>query len=117
VNEIPFFKTCDSCLFRWGDLNDFLGDPEIKITGYQANFDNLSAGTFLFSHSCGIILELPVRNFNGLYEGPIFRERAKGADECPDYCLYQDQLDRCQVRCECAYVRDIIYVIKNWPKY
>ena len=117
VKSVSYFKTCRSCLFKWGDLNDFLGDPEIKIIGYQVNYDDLSAGVFLFNHSCGNTLGLPVRSFNGLYEGPVFRERAKGTAECPEYCLYQDQLDRCQVRCECAYVRDIIYIIRNWPKY
>ena len=117
VKSARFFKTCKSCLFKWGDLNDFLGDPGIKITGYQANFDDLAAGTFLFNHSCGATLNLSVKNFDGLYEGPIYRERATGTKECPEYCLYQDKLDTCQNRCECGYVRDIIHIIRNWPKF
>ena len=101
----------------WGDLNDFLGDPEIKIIGYQANFDELSAGAFLFNHSCGATLAISVKDFSELHQGPIFKKKAFGTDECPEYCLHQEQLGRCSIECECAYVRDIIYIIKTWPKY
>ena len=116
MNQISYFKHCKPCRFKWGDLNDFLGDPEIEIIGYQANFDNLSAGTFLFNHSCGATLAIHVRDFNDLHQGPIFKERAFRSDECPEYCLYQDQLDKCLARCECAFVRNIIDIIKKWPK-
>jgi hypothetical protein len=110
------FTKCSACGHQWLDCKDFLEDPGIEITGYQVNFDDLAAGTFLFSHACGATLSLSVRYFNGLYEGPIFQERATGSDDCPGYCLYQDQLDKCFARCECAYVRNIIDIIKNWPK-
>jgi hypothetical protein len=79
-------------------------------------FLNLPAGQFLFNHSCGGTLSLSVRNFNGLYVGPIFQERATGSDDCPSYCLYQDNLDTRPASCECAYVRNIIDIIKKWPK-
>jgi len=111
-----YFKKCSACGARWSVRRDFLEDPDIEIVGYQVDFDDLAAGAFLFSHSCGASLSLSVRNFNGLYEGPIFEERATGSAECPGYCLYQDQLDKCSARCECAYVRNIIDIIKAWPK-
>lgn len=113
---MPVFKQCLPCEYRWSDRDAFLGDPSIEIIGYQVNFDDLLAGIFLFNHSCGATLALSVRNFNGLYEGPIFADRATGSDECPEYCLYPPQLDLCPARCECAYVRNIIDIIKRWPK-
>ncbi len=113
---MPIFEKCLPCGKKWFVRDEFLKDSSLEIIGYQANFDDLAAGLFLFKHSCGATLALSIRNFNGLYEGPIFKERATGGDDCPGYCLYQDQLDSCSVRCECAYVRDIIDIIKNWPK-
>ncbi len=110
------FKKCSACGCEWPVRGDFLGDPGVEIIGYQVDFDDLTAGTFLFHHTCGATLALSVRHFNGLYEGPIFSERATGSDECPGYCLYQDQLDKCAARCECAYVRNIIDIIRKWPK-
>jgi hypothetical protein len=114
---MSFYKKCLPCCYKWFSREDFLRDSSIEIIGYQVNFDDLLAGHFLFNHSCGATLALSVRNFNGLYEGPIFRDRATGSDDCPSYCLYQDQLDICYTRCECAYVRNIIAIIKKWPKF
>lgn len=113
---MPVFTECLPCGQKWFTRGDFLEDPGIEIIGYRVNFDDLTAGTFLFRHACGARLALSVRHFNGLYEGPIFSERATGSDECPGYCLYPDQLDKCSARCECAYVRNIIDIIKKWPK-
>ena len=117
MDPINFFQICKYCAFKWGDLNDFLGDPGIKINGYRVNVDDLTAGTFIFNHLCGATLKLSVKEFTFLHEGPIYKERATGTEECPEYCLYQDQLDTCPARCECAYVRDIIDLIKSWPRY
>ena len=111
---MPVFKECLPCGKKWFTRDDFLEDPAKEIIGYQVNFENLLAGVFLFKHSCGATLSLSVRHFNGLYEGTIFTECATGSDDCPEYCLYQDQLDKCSARCECAFVRNIIDIIKKW---
>ena len=113
---MPDFIECSPCGQKWIARDDFLADPGVEITGYQVNYDNLLGGTFLFNHSCGATLALSVRIFNGLYEGPIFKERATDTEDCPGYCLYQDRLDACDLRCECAYIRNIIDIIKTWPK-
>jgi hypothetical protein len=113
---MPVFKECLQCGSKWFTRDDFLDDASIEIVGYRVNFDDLLAGAFLFKHACGATISLSVRYFNGLYEGPIFSERATGSDDCPGYCLYQDQLEKCAARCECAYVRNIIDIIRKWPK-
>ena len=76
MNQEGFFIICRACGFKWGDLNDFLGDTDIIITGYRVNFNKLAAGTFMFEHSCGATLSLAVKEFKDLHEGSITRKRA-----------------------------------------
>jgi len=113
---MPVFKECLPCGSKWSSRDEFLEDADIEILGYQVNFNDLSGGFFLFNHSCGATLATSVRHFNGLYEGTIFKDRKTGSQDCPGFCLYKDQLDECPARCECAYVRNIITIIKKWPK-
>ena len=111
----PFFQ-CRPCGAEWPTRDQFLKDPGLEIIEYRANLNDVAAGAFIFCHTCGSNLSLSVRNFNGLYEGPIFNVHAKDAEKCPGYCLYKDNLKPCDVKCECAYVRNIIEIIKDWPK-
>lgn len=110
------FKQCPKCSFQWPRQLDFLGDPSLEAIGYQANFGDLMAGIFLFNHDCNGTLAVPADAFKDLYAGPIFKERATASRECPGHCLHEDDLDPCPARCECAYVREILQVVKKWPK-
>lgn len=110
------FKCCPKCHFEWPRRDDFLHDPELKVIGYQVNFKNLAAGIFLFNHSCFGTLAIRAEDFLDLYHGPIFKERATGGPECPGHCLHEDDLAPCPSHCECAYVREILQLIRKWPK-
>ena len=110
------FKKCFVCGFEWSSREDFLIDPAIEIIGYQVNFEELTLGLFLFNHSCRGTLSIPAGDFTDLYDGQVFSERATGSEECPGYCLVQNQLLPCQAQCECTYIREIIQFIKNWTK-
>lgn len=91
----------------------------INLVGYQANFGNLVAGYFLFSHDipeCGTSLAIEAGEFTDMHDGPIFEERMTGTDDCPGYCTKPTVLDPCQNKCECAYVRDVLQTVKKWPK-
>jgi hypothetical protein len=110
------FKQCNNCDTIWRNRDDFLTDPNITIIGYQADFKELEAGIFLFNHICRTTLAIRADNFKNLYRGPVFQKRLTGTDECPSYCLYQYELGHCVAKCECAYVREIIQIIKRWPK-
>ncbi|MBC2717020.1 MAG: hypothetical protein HF978_17080 [Desulfobacteraceae bacterium] len=112
----PVFKKCPNCGFEWNDRESFLKDPDVEIVGYQVNFIRLSAGYFLFNHSCKGTFSVQAVEFKDLYHGPIFTKRATGQKECPEYCLHQDELRPCPAQCECAYVREILQTIKNRPK-
>lgn len=107
------FKKCPLCDFEWESRDVFLDDPDISLIGYQARFRDLTEGLFYFNHSCNGTMAIPVNAFTGLYEGPVFEERKTGGEECPGHCLYKESLEPCPAECECAYVREIIQVIKG----
>jgi len=94
----------------------FLQDPELKIIGYQANFDELQMGLLLFNHCCGTTMSIYAKAFVDLYKGPIYKRRATGSKECQGLCLDKDDLHSCPVQCECAYVREVVAIIQSWPK-
>ncbi|MCF8069698.1 MAG: hypothetical protein K9L30_14055 [Desulfobacterales bacterium] len=115
-NTSDIIKKCPVCSFRWADREQFLSDPDIESIGYQFHFKNLQHGYFLFNHSCKGTLALPVSIFTDLYEGPVFSEKLTGSDECLNLCFDQFNVDPCPAKCECAFVREIIQIIKKWPK-
>jgi len=110
------FKACPSCRHEWQTRNTFLADKEIRLTGYQADFEDLATGLLLFNHRCGTTLAIPVAEFRDLYSGPVFEEQLTGTDQCPEYCLRQDELAPCDQPCECAFVREIMQIIQRWPE-
>ena len=107
------FKVCPRCDFIWKNQDDFLNDNNFEFIGYQVHFKELKAGIFLFNHSCKGTLAIKVKLFADLYNGPIFQERATGSDNCPEYCLNEKNFLPCPVKCECAFVREIIQIIKS----
>lgn len=113
---VPPFGQCSLCRWVWETRADFLRDPTVTIVGYQVAFADLAEGFLLFNHSCGTTLARRAGEFRDLYPGPIFAQRATGSDECPGYCLRRDELRACPAQCECAYVREIIQIILNWPR-
>jgi hypothetical protein len=108
-----YFKQCPNCGYRWNTRDEFLMDKSLEIIGYQANFKKLTAGLFYFNHSCRGTLALQAFLFGDLYEGPMFTERATGGDTCPGHCLHREELSPCPAECECAFVREIIQLIKE----
>ena len=111
--ETNDFKTCTMCEQIWKTRDDFVNDPDIDIVGYQVNFKELTTGLFLFNHSCGTTMAIPVKYFDDLYKGPVFSDRKTGSNQCPGHCLYGQDLEPCAAKCECAYVREIIQRLKG----
>jgi len=111
------FKKCTCCGFSWLSREQFLCDTQVELVGYQVNFNNLRLGFFLFNHlTCKSTIAIAAGRFIDLYNGPVFAERLTGSDSCPGYCLHDDILQPCTARCECAYVREILQVVRNWPR-
>lgn len=115
-SENKFFKTCPMCGHVWQTRKDLLEDPDTMIIGYQANFNHLELDLFLFNHLiCKGTFALSAINFIDLYDGPIYSRHLTGTSLCPGHCLQQDNLQACPRQCECAYIRNIIQIIKSWP--
>ena len=105
------FRQCPLCGFSWLSRGVFLDDASVCLAGYQANFTELEAGFFLFTHKnndCGTTFAIAVEAFLDLHDGPVFETCRRGTEACPGYCL--------NVHCECAFVRDVLDHISNWPK-
>lgn len=113
------YKRCTTCGHEWKTRESFLGDPLVLVVGYQASFKDLAVGCFLFNHhvpGCNTTMAIATGEFFDLYEGPVFEGRRRGTGECPDYCMNKSDLRVCPVRCECAFVREVLQVVLNWPK-
>ena len=110
------FKRCPCCGTDWKLRSDFLEDADIDLVGYQEHFDELTAGLFLFNHSCKTTMAIHVDGFTDLYDGPVFSSRLNGSESCPELCLQEDNLESCRAECECAFVREILQIIREWPK-
>lgn len=111
------FKECPCCGHTWLKRVEFMKDPNLGTVGYQVNFDNLLLGFFLFEHaSCGSSIAVPAGRFRDLYDGPVFSQNLAGTEDCPEYCFRESELRPCPERCECAYVREILQIVRHWPK-
>jgi hypothetical protein len=109
-----FSKTCPVCRYAWRSRNEFLSDPGLELIGYQVSFKELTAGLFLFNHTCKGTLAIRAQVFQDLYDGPMFSQRVTGGPGCPGHCLHESDLRPCPEQCECSYVREIMQIIQNW---
>lgn len=110
------FKTCTGCGTVWSDRQDFISDPEVVLCGYQPDFVNLEQGLFLFTHrraGCGTTLALPVQVFSDLVQRPLLSPRLTGSPDCPTHCFRMNDLEPCPALCECAYVRDVMQLLRR----
>jgi hypothetical protein len=110
-------KQCPCCGRVWRTRDEFLSDPQLELGGYQVDFGDLILGLFLFTHvTCESTMAMPAELFRDLYDGPVYAQRATGTADCPKYCLRESELAPCPAQCECAYVREILQIVRRWPK-
>lgn len=112
------YKRCTTCGKTWRDRNAFLADPSVEFLGFQPFFDEDRLGYFLFNHitSCTTTLALAVEDFRDLYSGPVWQECKYKEADCPGYCAHLGQDGRCPAKCVCTWVREVMAVLKAWPK-
>ena len=109
----PKFKKCTCCGKSWKTRDQFVEDDSLDLIGYEANLDALDVGLFLFDHSCGTTLALRADQFKDLYNGPLYTERKTGSAECLGYCLHKSELRSCPAKCECAWVREVMQILRK----
>ena len=115
MDAADVFKTCSCCSTAWKTRNEFLSDPYLKLNGYQICMVDLEYGLFLFTHlveGCFSTIAINIFAFSDLYDGLKYRENRALSPECPRYCIDEQNLERCESLCECAYVREIMQIIK-----
>ena len=111
------FKKCTCCDHPWFSRDKFLQDSKLELIGYQVNFGELELGYLLINHlTCQSTIAIPASLFKDLYDGPVFSQRLTESEACPGHCLHDNNLQPCQASCECAYVREILQIVRNWPK-
>ena len=113
------FKICPFCHQAWPTLEEFLSDPELRLTGYQASFEDLLGGLFMFTHiseKCGTTLSIPVQKFVSLSDRPIVSKRTEQTECCPQICQHKNNLGPCPVECECTWVREVLQKIQEWSR-
>jgi hypothetical protein len=94
-----------------------MADPRVEITGYFAVFEAPHLGPFSFNHhKCGSTIAVKAEDFIDMYHGEVYQERKTGGPDCPGYCLNSAELRPCAAKCECAFVREVVQIVKTWPK-
>lgn len=110
------FKKCSMCGKIWKTRDEFISDPEVIYLGYSADFESIENGIFLFNHDaeiCKTTLATKVDSFFDLYSGERWVTRMYGTSECAGYCLDKKSTAACHVKCECAFIRDVINKINK----
>ena len=111
------FKICPFCATVWPSREAFLNDSDLELIGYQVDFAELALGLFLFNRDvCKTTLGIRAVQLMDRYSGPVFKERKAGQEGCSGHCLRSSELAPCPAECECAWVRGLLQVVREWPK-
>jgi hypothetical protein len=100
----PQSISCSQCGKLWEKIGEFLRDDEAQLEGYRACLDDFTRGSYLFAHTCGGTVEVPVSRFaRGRRPGRLLI----GSHACPGLCYYERSLRACSASCEGAGYRRI----------
>lgn len=117
MSQAKVFKVCPSCATEWQTRLDFLSDQSLILNGYQVSLRSLEKGLLLFTHDkdiCRSTMGIYVTEFLDIYTGEKYAENRALSPECPRYCIDEKRFDRCNVHCECAFVREIIQKVVEY---
>ena len=60
TSEAPDPLLCDTCGKSWKKIGDLLRDSSVRLDRYHACLEDFSKGSYIFAHSCGGSVNLPV---------------------------------------------------------
>jgi len=86
------------------------------LVGFQVDTTCPRGGLFLFNHTCRDTFAVPANAFLDLAQGPMVAGSLRGTELCERHCLHQSDLDPCRQECECAFVREVLQAVRDWPK-
>ncbi len=101
---------CRSCNRSWNQPSEVLDDPDLDHFRYRANIDNFNDGVFLFRHSCGGQVELPVAT---LVRARTTIRSLAGSRACPGLCYYETAMPSCDALCEGSTYRKLAGAISK----
>lgn len=104
------------CSMIWTSRDEFIMDKNLKLNGYQVDFENLTLGLFFFTHTipgCHTTLALRVEHFLDLHPGPKYKALDVGGENCPGYCRKTNEVRQCNNSCQGVYVRDIMAILRD----
>ena len=117
---MKFFKVCGSCGKAWHTQDDFLGDPDVVLIGYQANSEKPEDGFYLFNHElsngkCFTTLADKVGRYLNLCPPGAMDLSPRDAEPCScgGFCLDPETLRGCNVLCSNAFAREILRAIMD----
>lgn len=114
----PFINTCNlekskrifcsSCDHSWSHPGEVFNDPSLGDFRYRAQVDDFNNGLFLFSHSCGGNVTIPV----SLFIRPDRQKKSLSASRaCPGLCGYESIFNSCDALCEGSVYRKLAFKI------
>ncbi|MBU1221220.1 hypothetical protein KKF34_04415 [Myxococcota bacterium] len=119
MTQENIFKKCPSCGKTWETRDDFLRDWLLKVNGYVVDFETLEYGLYYFTHmveGCFSTMVIETGKFIDLFDGERYEGNHAGQPGCPLYCLDNEQFSRCDQICECAFFREVLRKIIEYPK-
>jgi hypothetical protein len=101
-------KRCTTCNKTWNSIIEFIKDPDITLTGYQAGVKDIDLGDLAFRHFCGHSFTIPIQVVSYALNGPIYEEKNTKTFECPGNCVSGKRFRPCLTDAECTYVSKIV---------
>ncbi len=101
---------CSSCKRVWNQPSEVFNDPELQNFRYRARIDDFNDGMFLFRHSCGGEVEVPV----SLLIKPRRQNKSlAGSRACPGLCSHETVFSSCNALCEGSAYQKLAFKIEK----
>lgn len=101
--------SCSRCGRLWGTRREFCQDFDLQLIRYRACPEDFRRGSFIFLHSCGNMIEIPVDRFVRSRSGGW---SLIGSHACPGLCYYESSFRSCSARCEGSRYRRVAAHLK-----
>jgi hypothetical protein len=109
----PAFQKCGSCGRRWGQWQEFVMDPGIRLLGMQVNFSLPESNLFVFEHDCGSSVSVLARRLRSCLQvaEPQGAPNRFGSEQCGGHCTKLEDLEACDRDCANAADRKLIQML------